>query len=142
MTTPWARYWQGLSPALQRYYCASLWPSLLFVALAALHEWASRQSGLAHPLRLGFALAPVLCLGGLFALYLRFLRDCDELERRIELGALAWAAGITLHAAMAAMLLLDARLAEWSGRHVAAWLCLLLVVSYALIRGWLHRRYA
>ena len=40
------------------------------------------------------------------------------------------------------LLLLDASLVDWSGRHVAAWLCLLLVISYALIRGWLHRRYA
>ena len=87
-------------------------------------------------------LGPVLAMAWMFAAYLRFLRDCDELERRIELGALAWAAGITLQAAMAAMLLLDAGVAGWSGRHVAAWLCLLLVISYALVRGWLHRRYA
>jgi hypothetical protein len=136
------RYWQGLSPALRRYYRASLWPSLLFVALAALHEWASRQAGLALPLRLAFALAPVLCMAWMFGRYLHFLRDCDELERRIELGALAWAAGIVLQATMAALLLLDAGLVAWSGRQVAAWLLLLLVCSYALVRGWLHRRYA
>ena len=98
------RYWQGLSPALRRYYRASVWPSLAFIALAALHEWATHQPAL--PLRLAIALAPVLAMAWMFAAYLRFLRDCDELERRIELGALAWAAGITLHAAMAAMLLL------------------------------------
>ena len=63
-------------------------------------------------------------------------------KRRPNTGALAWAAGITMHAAMAAMLLLDADLAAWSGRHVAAWLGMLLAISYALIRGWLHRRYA
>ena len=63
------------------------------------------------PLRLAIALAPVLAMAWMFAAYLRFLRDCDELERRIELGALAWAAGIVLHAAMAALFLLDAGLA-------------------------------
>ena len=137
-----SRYWQSLSPALRRYYRASVWPSLAFIALAALHEWATHQPGLAVPLRLAVALAPALAMAWMFAAYLRFLRDCDELERRIELGALAWAAGIVLHAAMAALFLLDAGLADWSGRHVAASLGLLLVVSYALIRGWLHRRYA
>ena len=142
MTGLLTRYWQSLSPALRRYYRASLWPSLLFIALVALHEWASQQPAPAMPLRLAFALAPVLAMTWMFAAYLRFLRDCDELERRIELGALAWAAGITLQASMGAMLLLDADLVEWSGRHVAAWLCLLLIISYALIRGWLHRRYA
>ena len=35
MTGLFARYCQSLSPALRRYYRASLWPSLLFVALAA-----------------------------------------------------------------------------------------------------------
>ena len=142
MNAPWIRYWHGLSPALRRYYRASLWPSLLFIGLTLLHEWAARRSGLALPLRIGFALAPALCLAWMFGFYLRFLRDCDELERRIELDALAWAAGIVLHAAMAALFLLDAGLADWSGRHVAASLGLLLVVSYALIRGWLHRGYA
>ena len=135
------RYWQSLSPALRRYYRASVWPGLAFLAMTVLHEWASR-TGQSTLLRTLFALGPVLAMAWMFAAYLRFLRDCDELERRIELGALAWAAGITLHAAMATMLLLDAGVAAWPAKLVAAWLCLLLVASYALVRGWLHRRYA
>ena len=142
MNAPWIRYWHGLSPALRRYYRASLWPSLLFIALVVLHEWAARQSGIALPLRIGFALAPVPAMAWMFACYLRFLRDCDELERRIELGALAWAAGISMLASMAAILLLDAEVVTWSAQHVATWLCLLLVGGYALVRSWLHRRYA
>ena len=141
MNARWIRYWQGLSPALRRYYRASLWPSLLFIGLTLLHEWAARRSGLALPLRIGFALAPALCLAWMFGFYLRFLRDCDELERRIELGALAWAAGISMLASMAAILLLDAGVAAWSARHVAATLGLLIVCSYALVRALLHRRY-
>ena len=136
------RYWQSLSPALQRYYCSSLLPCLLFLVLAMVHEVVSRLAGVALPIRWAAALAPVMVMAWLFAVFLRFLRDCDELERRIELGALAWAAGITLQAAMAAMLLLDAGVAGWSGRHVAAWLCLVLAIAYVLVRGWLHRRYA
>jgi hypothetical protein len=142
MSTLWSRYWHSLSPALRRYYCSSLLPSVLFLALTLLHKFVSRAADAVPLVRWMAALAPVVAMAWLFALYLRFLRDCDELERRIELGALAWAAGIVLHASMAAMLLLDARLVGWSGRHVAAWLCMLLVVSYALIRGWLHRKYA
>lgn len=142
MSAPWSGYWQSLSPALRRYYCSSLLPCLLFLVLAMVHEVVSRLTGVALPVRWAAALAPVLAMAWIFAVYLRFLRDCDELERRIELGALAWAAGITLHASMATMLMLDAGLVDWSGRHVAAWLCMLLVIGYALIRGWLHRRYA
>ena len=142
MSAAWSRYWQSLSPALQRYYCASLLPCLLFLVAAVAHEVVSRLAGVALPLRWAAALGPVLAMAWLFAVYLRFLRDCDELERRIELGALAWSAGITLHAGMAALLLLDANLAGWSGRHVAAWLTMVLVIAYALVRGWLHRRYS
>ncbi len=141
MTALLSRYWHGLSPALRRYYRASLWPSTAFIALTVLHEWVARQPGLASGWRTAFALGPVLAMAWMFGAYLHFLRDCDELERRIELGALAWAAGIVLHAGLAAMLLLDAGVVAWSGRHVAAWLCLLLLCSYALVRGLLHRRY-
>ena len=142
MNAPWIRYWHGLSPALRRYYRASLWPSLLFIALAVLHEWAARRSGLALPLRIGFALAPALCLAWMFGFYLRFLRDCDELERRIELDALAWAAGISILATMAALFVLDAGLAAWPASQVTAAIGLLLICSYALVRVLLHRRVA
>ena len=142
MNARWIRYWQGLSPALRRYYRASLWPSLLFIALAVLHEWAARRSGLALPLRIGFALAPALCLAWMFGFYLRFLRDCDELERRIELDALAWAAGISILATMAALFVLDAGLAAWPASQVTAAIGLLLICSYALVRVLLHRRVA
>ena len=142
MNAPWIRYWHGLSPALRRYYRASLWPSLLFIALAVLHEWAARRSGLALPLRIGFALAPALCLAWMFGFYLRFLRDCDELERRIELDALAWAAGISILATMAALFVLDAGLAAWPASQVTAAIGLLLICSYALVRALLHRRVA
>ena len=136
------RHWQGLSPALRSYYRASALPCVVFVALAVVHEAVSREPGTAAALRAAAALAPVACMAWLFALYLRFLRDCDELERRIELGALAWAAGIVLHACMACMLLLDAGVASWQAKDVAAGAALLTIASYALVRHRLHRRYA
>ena len=134
-------YWHGLSPALRRYYCASAVPCLLFLALVVAHEWATRQPGLAEPLRIAFALAPVLGLAWLFFAYLRFLRECDELERRIELAATAWAGGIALQGAMACLFLLDARLIDRDARHATASIAMLLAGSYALVRAVLHRRY-
>ena len=53
------RYWQNLSPALQRYYRASAWPSLAFIAFAVLHEWTAGKTGLATGVRMVVALAPV-----------------------------------------------------------------------------------
>ena len=135
------RYWHSLSPALQRYYRASAWPSLAFIAFAVLHEWTAGKTGVPTEVRMLVALAPVVMMAWLFVHYLRFLRDCDELERRIELDALAWAAGIGLLAAMAAMLLLDAGVAAWPAKQVAGVLGLILVCVYALVRARLHRRY-
>ncbi|WP_460821915.1 hypothetical protein [Lysobacter olei] len=135
------RYWTGLSPALRRYYRASLLPSALFLILAFTHEWASRHPDFASGVRAAFALAPVFALAWLFAAYLHFLRDCDELERRIELDALAWAAGITLHGVMACLFLLDAKVVAWPASHAVALLGVLLLGSYALVRAVLHRRY-
>lgn len=142
MKTLAVTYWQGLSPALRRYYRASLWPCLLFPLLALGHGWAVAQPGLGVPARAAFAIAPMLVLGWMFAGYLHFLRDCDELERRIETTALAWAAGVALHGAMAGMFLFDAGLLHWPSRRAMAALGLLLVGSYVLVRAWLHRRYA
>ncbi|QDA57372.1 hypothetical protein [Thermomonas aquatica] len=136
-----ARYRDSLSPALRRYYRASLWPSLLFIALAVLHKWAIRLPGLTLPVRLALVLAPVLCMAWLFACYLRFLRDCDELERRIELDALAWAAGSGLLASLVAVFLLDAGVVAWPARQVAGVSGLLLVGGYGLARMLLRRRY-
>lgn len=135
-------YWDALSPALQKYYRASVWPGLLFLLLAFLHEWVARHTGVAAPLRLAASIAPVAGMAWLFGVYLRFLRDCDELERRIELSALAWAAGIAMHGTMAVLFLLDAGLLQLPAQRVAVGILVLLLGSYAVIRMSLHHRYA
>jgi len=136
------RHWHGLSPALQTYYRASTVPCLLFLALAAVHEGLSRQPDVPDALRLAAALAPTAAMAWLFARYLRFLRDCDELERGIELKALAWAAGITLQGLMTLVFLLDAGMLAWPPKRLVAVVTLILLGSYALVRSGLHRRYA
>jgi hypothetical protein len=137
-----ASYWQSLSPALRRYYRVSVLPCLLFVATAMAHEWINREPGAAVALRGAFAVMPTLIMTWMFALYLRFLRDCDELERRIELGALAWSAGITVLGLIGGIFLLDAGLLEVPTLHALAGLGVMLCGSYALVRAVLHRRYA
>lgn len=134
--------WEGMSPALRRYYRASVLPSVLFVALVYVHEQVSERADIAWPLRAMVALGPVAAVAWTFAAYLHFLRDCDELERRIELGALAWSAGVAVHAVLAALFLLDAQVIDWRTDRVVALLALVLVGSYAVVRAWLHRRYA
>lgn len=134
--------WQDLSPALRRYYRLSVSPSVLFLALVYAHARISALADTGLLLRTACALGPVLALAWMFALYLKFLHECDELERRIELGALAWSSGIAVQAVLALLLLLDARVIDWRASHAVAMLGLVLVGSYAVVRAWLHRRYA
>ncbi|KQY49295.1 hypothetical protein [Lysobacter sp. Root494] len=136
------QYWQSLSPALRRYYRISMLPCVVFAATAVAHEWISREAGAPVALRGAFAVLPALVMAWMFALYLRFLRDCDELERRIELGALAWSAGITMLGLLAGLFLLDAGLLELPAKQALAGLGVLLFGGYALVRAVLHRRYA
>jgi hypothetical protein len=135
-------FWEDMSPALRRYYRASVLPSVLFVGLVYAHARVSERADIAWPLRAAVALGPVAAMAWTFVAYLHFLRDCDELERRIELGALAWSAGITVQAMLAALFLLDARVIDWRSDNVVALLGLVLLGSYAVVRAWLHRRYA
>jgi hypothetical protein len=134
--------WHDLSPALRRYYRDSVLPSVVFLALVVVHEHVAGRDDVARALRAAAALAPVLAMAWMFAAYLRFLRDCDELERRIELGALAWAAGICMHVVLALLFLIDARVVGWRSDHAVAVIGVVLMASYALVRAWLHRRYA
>ena len=66
----------------------------------------------------------------------------SQYTRTGQLKALAWAAGITLQGLMTVLFLLDAGLLAWPEKRLAAAMGLLLLASYALVRGGLHRRYA
>jgi len=158
------------SPVWTRHLAALLTLPAFVMLVAAYIPGNAIKARLHHPMVLGvkvWALAHLLSNGNLadvllFGAFLlwavlsfRAARQRDRAQGAVVapgnaagtvatlvLGALAWAAGFVLHAAIGAMLLLDAGVVAWSARHVAAWLCLLLLASYALVRGWLHRRYA
>ncbi len=131
----------NMSPALRRYYRNSLLPCVAVLGLAVLQPWLQMLAAPGTPLRAAFALLPMPGLLWLFAVYLRFLRECDELERRIELHALVWAAAAAVHVGLALVFLLDADTVAWSGKHVAAAISLTLLLTYALVRLGLHRKY-
>ena len=141
MTSLFARYCQSLSPALQRYYRASLWPSLLFLGLAALHEWATQQPGLVLPLRIAIALAPALAMAWMFAAYLRFLRDCDELERRIETEAIGAASLLVSLLYFAGGMLQKAEVIDLDAGIAMIWVFPLLCGTYGIAKMILTRRY-
>jgi hypothetical protein len=127
-----------LSPALRRYYRRSALPlaawMLLVLARGPLLALSEGAAG-----KIALALLPMLAFAWICWEYMRFLRECDELERRIEQLAMAWSVATSMLAATAVLLLHDA--VRWSGVHVCAGLLLLQCSTYLVVRWWLHWRY-
>ena len=129
-----------LSPALKRYYRRSALPLAAWILLVAGRKpLLALADGLAG--KAALALLPLLGLGWICWEYMRFLRECDELERRIEQLAMAWSVATSLLGATAVLLLHDADAVRWSGVQVGAGLLLLQCSTYMVVRWWLHWRY-
>jgi hypothetical protein len=129
-----------LSPALKRYYRRSALPLAAWALLvAARRPLLALSDGVAG--KIALALLPLLGIAWISWEYMRFLRECDELERRIEQMAMAWSVATSLLAGTAVLLLHDAHVVRWSGAHVCAGLLLLQCSTYLVVRWWLHWRY-
>jgi len=129
-----------LSPALKRYYRRSALPFAAWALLMFVRQPLLAQSD-AVAGKVALALLPLLALGWICWEYTRFLRECDELERRIEQLAMAWSVGTSLLLATAVLLLHDVDAVRWSGVEVGAGLLVLQCSTYMVVRWWLHWRY-
>ena len=129
-----------LSPALKRYYRRSALPLTGWVLLVAARKPLLALADGAT-VKTVLALLPLLGMAWICWEYMRFLRECDELERRIEQLAMAWSVATSLLAATAVLLLHDADAVHWSGVQVCAGLLLLQCATYMVVRWWLHWRY-
>lgn len=131
----------NMSPALRRYYRDGVLPSAVFLALVLAQPWLLMLTPVDTPWRGAAALLPMPGLLWILAVYLRFLRECDELERRIELHAMVWSAAVAVHVGLALVFLLDAGTLAWQGELVAAAITLALLSAYILVRSGLHWKY-
>ena len=136
-----SRLFPEMSPALKRYYRRSILPSLAFLLLALVHTSVLEASPNGSPWRVALALLPLLPWLWILYDYARFLRECDELERRIELGALVAGIAMGTTTAMTLLFLLDAHVLTIDAELVAAWAAVVPIASFALARHVLHRRY-
>lgn len=129
-----------MSPALRRYYRRSALPLAAWVLLVAMHRpLLALSDGVAG--KIALALLPLLGMVWICWEYMRFLRECDELERRIEQLAMAWSVATSLLASTTVLLLHDADAVRWSGVQVCGGLLLLQCTTYLAVRWWLHWRY-
>ncbi len=128
-----------MSPALRRYYRRSLWPLLLSPVLGFLHG----RLGQDGPLWQRWS---VLWLGlvltfWLIWIYLLFLRECDELERKIELHALTAGVCGCLCMLICLLMLLELGLVALSTGGALLATALALLLPWLLVRSGLHRYY-
>ena len=125
-----------MRPANLRYHLRSVPPMLLVIALMLLPRWL--PTGLPAALQIAVRLLPMAFI---YLYYLRYLRESDELERKVEVEALALSAIATLMVGLGALML-----GEEPGIAPPAETSLIAVVlmqtcSYWLARLWLRRRY-
>lgn len=136
-----SRLFPEMSPALKRYYLRSVLPCLAFLLLTLLHASLLEAAQGDSPWRAVVALLPLAPWFWILYEYARFLRECDELERRIELNALVAGTAIGTSTAMTLLFLLDAHVISIDAETVAALTASVPIAAFALARHVLHRRY-
>lgn len=121
-----------------RMYRRSLLPMLVFmlmvvISVSLLDDLSSAWA------RSALVLSPLLPYLWIFRLYFDFLAECDELERKIELEAIAVAAMLVLFFLMGGLMLFASRTlpAGFGLGEALVTACLLLSIGYMAVRYFL-----
>lgn len=121
---------------LRRYYIKSLIPC----ALTLLIFFIGVNAPLAPWQKLTWVLLVMLPFLWSIKIYLQYLSECDEVERRIELNAIAIGSLFALTSGLALMLALGTQLISPTPEFVLCVVLLLLCFGYAVARSyWLWR---
>lgn len=128
-------------PAARRYLRA-LWPLMVAYALSLfLSLWLLKRGIEAVPLRALVAILPALPIALLMRAALRYLREIDELQRRIETEAIGIASLLVALLYFAGGLLQKAKVIELDAAAAMIWVFPLLVAIYGVAKMGLARRY-
>ncbi|MGH8105812.1 MAG: hypothetical protein ACREO1_01395 [Arenimonas sp.] len=124
---------------LRRYYIKSLLPGGLTILVFAFGITAP-QLLLAPWQKLSWVLLVLAPFLWGCKIYLQYLNECDEVERKIELNAIAIGCLLTLTCGMALLLSIGILLISPTTEHVLSAVLLSLCIGYALARSyWLWR---
>ncbi|MEO7934863.1 MAG: hypothetical protein ABIR27_01250 [Dokdonella sp.] len=117
--------------------------ALVYLATTWVWVWLLRhplvEAGLA--VRAAVSLIPMIPIGFAVGAVLRLVRAGDELERRIDLEALAIAAVAVGMAALTLNVLMDAQVIEISAHLATVWIFPTLLLTYAVTKIWARSRY-
>ena len=128
-------------PAGKRYI-RTLWPIMVFYSLALFASiWVIRQGVASIPLRAVIAVTPALAILMLMWAALRYLREIDELQRRIETEAIGIASMLVSVLYFAGGLLDKAKVLHFDAAMAMIWVFPLLMLCYGAAKFFVTKRY-
>ena len=128
-------------PAGKRYIRA-LWPIMIFYSLSLFGSiWVIKRGIASVPLRAVIAVLPALAIVLLMRAGLRYLREIDELQRRIETEAIGAASLLVSVLYFAGGLLEKAKVLHFDAAAAMIWVFPLLMLFYGGAKYIFTRRY-
>lgn len=141
------RWWRShcddmyAQPAGRRYLRA-LWPALIGYTLTLFASIFLIKRGIESvPLRALVAVLPVLPIGMMMLAALRYLREIDELQRRIETDAIGVASLLVSLLYFAGGMLQKAKVIDLDAGVAMIWVFPLLCATYGIAKMIVTRRY-
>ena len=119
---------------LKRYYIKSIIPFVIYLILLFISASLVALSS-SKILKAVFALSPLLPIAVIFYYYFLYLAECDELERKIEMDAMAISAMLGLLTGMALLFLLEFKILMLTPSS------LLLIMVCAISAGYAFTRW-
>ncbi len=128
-------------PAMRRYMRA-MWPIMAGYALTLFASvWLIKRGIESLPLRAVVALLPVLAIALFMRAALRYLREIDELQRRIETEAIGIASLLVALLYFAGGMLQKAKVIDLDAAMAMIWVFPLLCLVYGIAKMLLTKRY-
>ena len=141
------RWWRShcddmYAQAAGRRYLRALWPALALYSLTLFASIFLIRRGIESvPLRGLVAVLPVLPIGWMMLAALRYLREVDELQRRIETEAIGIASLLVSLVYFAGGMLEKAEVIRMDAGVAMIWVFPLLCGTYGIAKMFLTRRY-
>lgn len=127
---------------LGRRYLREFVPAIAaYVAVLLASVWLLRALHGPVALRAAIALTPLLPIALALRAIVRYIRGCDEMQRQIELEAVAIATGLVSMAYLAGGFLQLARVIAVPSGVAMIWVFPLVCASYGLAKAAVQRRY-
>lgn len=130
------------TPALRRRYLREFVPPMVgYIATIMASVWLLKS--ITEPaLRAAVALAPVPFIALTMRAVVRYIRDTDELQRRIEVEAVSIATALVSLGYFAAGLLQSAKVIDVPASAAMIWVFPLVCAAYGVAKVVISRRYA